>query len=136
MFIFLSDADGTIGDRIDVGIRPADHFVQLEILSSVEGVPFPFLPAALPAACSLPNNVTCAFEIIPETGAFQDVTDFVFAHVSPDIGLQLSASMTFFARSDVEGDSTAVPEPATLALTALGVGGVVTRYRRRSRSAS
>jgi hypothetical protein len=99
IFAFLTDPSGKITDEIDVGILPAlASHVELNIFSDLDGVPFPNSPAQLAPFC---DGVTCAFEVTPKTGSFQNISSFVYHSVSSPTPSQLTSSLSFWVQSNV-----------------------------------
>jgi len=80
-------------------------------------------PGGLPP---LPVGVVPQFLV--ENGAVQDVTALLGASATAS-GFVFPSNLTVQVQSDAP--EAAVPEPATLTLTGLGLLGVATRYRRR-----
>jgi hypothetical protein len=80
-------------------------------------------PGGLPP---LPVGVLPQFLV--ENGAVQDVTALLGASATAS-GFVFPSNLTVQVQSDAP--EAAVPEPATLTLTGLGLLGVATRYRRR-----
>lgn len=81
-------------------------------------------PGGLPA---LPVGVVPMF--VAETGASQDITGLLVASAVAS-GFVFPSNLTVQVQSDLD-PAAAVPEPATLTLTGLGLAGLVARFRRR-----